>query len=243
MLNTTSNPTHANLDSKLRFKKAEKIDALIRKRNNLKGRCMLEVGTGSGFIAQYFSANIFGNEGTVAIDVVDERQTLEGYRFQLVQDTNLPFEDGMFDFIISNHVIEHVGSKDAQINHLNEIFRCLEVGGTFYFAVPNRWGLIEPHYKLPLLSWLPNDIASIYTRTFRNTPHYDCKPLSRRQAIGLLHNSQFEFVDSTLDAIKLIGEIEGGLFKKVITKLPKAFWRPLLFIMPTLIFVCRKPSA
>ncbi len=96
---------------------------------------MLEVGCGSGFIASYFSGLGYGQEGTYAVDVVDERQITK--RFSVPACSKLltsPFADEIFDFII-NHVVEHVGSADNQIHHLSEIFRCLEPGGKKRFTL------------------------------------------------------------------------------------------------------------
>jgi SAM-dependent methyltransferase len=184
----------------------------------------------------------YGPFGSHAVDVIDELQVSDGFNFQIVEGTSLPFSNESFDFVISNHVIEHVGKAEDQANHLREVLRCLEPGGTFYFAVPNRWRIMEPHYKLPLLSWLPDKIASAYVRLFKRGSHYDCKPLSRREALDLLKGSGFDYVDATLDAIPLMGVIEGNWIVRCITKMPKAFWRLFNLIMPTLIFVCRKPS-
>lgn len=233
--------SHADFNSEKRYSKAVKIAVIVEKFSVLKYKNFLEVGTGSGVIAKYFSKLGYGPFGSHAVDVIDERQVTDGFYFQLVQGTTLPFASESFDFVISNHVVEHAGTAEDQENHLREIFRCLEPGGTLYFAVPNRWRLIEPHYKLPLLSWLPEKVGSTYVRLFKLGSHYDCKPLTRREAIDLLSRSGFDCVDATLDAIPLMGEIEGGRLTRCITKLPKAFWRLFSSIIPTLIFVCRKP--
>ena len=234
--------SHADLNSEKRYSKAVKIGAIVEKFSVLKYKNFLEVGTGSGVIAQYFSRRGYGLYGSHAVDVIDERTVTDGFYFQRVEGTTIPFPNETFDFIISNHVVEHVGAAEEQAHHLSEIFRCLEPGGTLYFAVPNRWRLIEPHYKLPLLSWLPEKLASGYVRLFRHGSHYDCKPLPRREALDLLTGSGFAYVDATLDAISLMGEIEGNWLTRIITKMPKAFWQLFSAIMPTLIFVCRKPS-
>lgn len=233
--------THAILDIFSREKKARKIKCLASMFSEIHLNRMLEVGCGSGFIAAYFSALGYGKQGTYAVDIADERQITDGFNFQRVQGTALPFSDDTFDFIISNHVIEHVGNDVDQEHHLAEVFRCLEPGGTLYFAVPNRWRLMEPHYKLPLLSWLPVNLASVYVRLLKLGSHYDCNPLSRKQVIKLLQQSGFDCVDATLDAIPLVGEIEGGWLVRRVTVLPKSFWRIFSAIMPTLIFICRKP--
>lgn len=234
--------SHANLDIRMRSVKAEKIKLLVENSLSFENKSMLEVGTGSGIIAAYFSQLGYGHENTYAVDVVDERQVKECFNFRLVDDVLLPFPDNSFNFVISNHVIEHVGSSEKQVRHLAEIYRVLEPGGVFYFAVPNRWRLVEPHYKLLLLSWLPKKASSAYVRLFKLGSHYDCLPFSHKEAIVLLRQSGFDYTDVTLDVIPLMGEIEGGWFIRAITVLPKWFWRLFSVIMPTLIFVCRKPS-
>lgn len=236
--------SHAILDRTSRERKAAKIEVIVKRHASLGMRAMLDVGTGSGYIAAYFSRLGYGELGTHAIDVTDERQVREGFQFQLVQGTRLPYPDAAFDFIISNHVVEHVGGSIAQTEHVREIYRCLEPGGVLYFAVPNRWRLIEPHYKLPFLSWLPIPLASAYMRLTGRGTRYNCRPLSRAQALNLLASQGFSVTEVTLDAIRLVGEIEyKNALAKLITRLPKAFWKIFSFWMPTLIFVARKPRA
>lgn len=59
-----------------------------------------------------------------------------------------PFKDLSFDIIWSNAVIEHVGSKEAQLNFLKEVKR---VGKKSFITTPNRNFPIELHTKIPLL--------------------------------------------------------------------------------------------
>lgn len=116
---------------------------------------MLEIGCGSGFIVDHFSKLGYGPENSYAVDVRDERQIKDSFQSQHVNDVTLPFNSETFEFIITNHVIEHFGKVENQKKHLKENYRCLEEEGILYFAVPNRWLLIELHYKLPFLNWLP----------------------------------------------------------------------------------------
>ena len=141
---------------------------------------MLEIGTGSGGIAHFFgSAGSMGWD-VEAIDVEDVRRVTGGYRFTLVDDVMLPFADASFDVVVSNHVIEHVGDARQQARHLEELARGLRPGGVGYLAVPCRWMLVEPHYRLPFLSWLPQRAADLYVRLAGKGDYYDCQPLTTR---------------------------------------------------------------
>ena len=68
----------------------------------------------------------------------------------------LPFEDGSFDIVFSNAVIEHVGGEEEQRRFVAEALR---VGRRAFITTPNRWFPVEVHTRLPLVHWLP-DAAS-----------------------------------------------------------------------------------
>jgi SAM-dependent methyltransferase len=68
----------------------------------------------------------------------------------------LPFDDGAFDIVFSNAVIEHVGPRDAQRRFVDEALR---VAGRAFITTPNRWFPIEVHTRLPFVHWLPTRAA------------------------------------------------------------------------------------
>lgn len=231
--------SHAVLDLSSRTRKALKIEMLLREYRKTDIREVLEVGTGSGHIARHFAT--LG--ATVhATDVNDQRQVHDGYMFLSVAGTELPFETGRFDLVISNHVIEHVGDMDAQLQHLREVFRCLEPGGVLYFSVPNKWFPIEPHYKLPLLSWLPPRLASLYVRWSGRGSDYDCRLLSSRECRELLQLAGFQCRDVTLSAIPHAAAIEGTTILRIMCRIPKGILRLLRPGLPTFIFLSTKPQ-
>ncbi|BCG96154.1 class I SAM-dependent methyltransferase [Mesorhizobium sp. 131-2-1] len=233
--------SHAILDAESRNAKARKIAMLSGMTAPKSGMRMLEVGCGSGFIASYFSELGFGPRGTFATDINDERQIKQGYVFHKVDDTRLPFPNEHFDLVVTNHVIEHVGDLTEQRRHLDEIHRCLKPDGTLYFAVPNKWRLFETHYKLPLLSWLPAPIADRYIRLRGAKHRYDCRPLSRTEAETLLSEAGFDAQDKTIDAIRLVGDLERNVGAyKFASNIPDFVFRATRGIVPTLIFVARK---
>src|SRR5579885_2212514 len=172
---------HAVLDVESRRLKAIKIERLLGLRAPSRPLRLLEVGTGSGGIAHYFATHAELRIEVDAVDVVDNRLERDGFRFALVTDVALPFADGAFDIVITNHVIEHVGDRDAQLRHLREVKRVLRSDGVGYLAVPNRWQLVEPHYRLAFLSWLPRRLRSPYLRAMRKGEFYDCEPFAMRE--------------------------------------------------------------
>jgi SAM-dependent methyltransferase len=120
---------HAILDPLSRERKARNIATLVELKGASDFRRVLDVGTGSKYIAAYFF-RLKGGE-THAIGVTDERQATDGFQFQFVQGTSLP-SDEPFELGISNPAIEHVGNAKDKAHHLKELLRCLEPGGTLY---------------------------------------------------------------------------------------------------------------
>lgn len=90
----------------------------------------------------------------------------------------LPFSGASFDVIVCAQVYEHVQDVSALAA---EIYRTLKPGGIVFFSGPNRLALMEEHYHLPLLSWLPKRLANFYLRLFRGIQQYEITPLSSRQ--------------------------------------------------------------
>lgn len=229
---------HAVLDLASRRLKGLKIERLLNLASRSQPLRMLEVGTGSGGIAHYFGTHPTLSCEVDAVDVHDNRLITEGYRYQQVFDTSLPFADESFDVVLTNHVIEHVGDVQAQRAHLAELHRVLRPDGVGYLAVPNRWMLIEPHYKLIFLSWLPHAWRSVYLRAAGKGNIYDCEPLQMRQAEKLLADAGFRSENLCIDAMRATYEIENGtsMVARSLRCVPDYLLRPLRRVIPTLIY-------
>ena len=230
---------HAALAMDGRYRKGRKIERLLELAPDSPPRKLLEVGAGSGWISHYFAHSRSGQYAVDAVDVVDNRQSKDGYRFTPVEGVVLPFADDAFDIVISNHVIEHVGSDGEQARHLSELHRVLKPGGVGYLAVPNRWMLVEPHYRLAFLSWWPERWRSAWLRLWRKGSHYDCRPLSCAQLERRLECAGFMFEQLHEAALKATFEIESPdhpLWKYVLRHVPEEIWTLTRQLFPTLIY-------
>jgi SAM-dependent methyltransferase len=229
---------HAVLDLSSRHYKGLKIERLLNLSSRRQPMRMLEVGTGSGGIAHYFAAHPHLCCEVDAVDVHDNRLVTEGYNYHPVNDTQLPFGDDYFDVVISNHVIEHVGDERLQRAHLAELNRVLRPNGIGYLAVPNRWMLVEPHYRLPFLSWLPHAWRTPYLRAMGMGDIYDCEPLQMRQLEQMLIDAAFSYRNICIEAWRATFEIERphSLGTYLLLGIPDVMLVPLKRIIPTLIY-------
>lgn len=175
----TENRGFAVID-KSRIQKAKKIISCIEfvMGEKLINKTILEIGAGSGLISYEISK--YGNEVTT-IDVQDAsiKETIIRYNIQfnnfsflIASGIKLPFKPNSFDVVVCNQVIEHTPKRQHR-RLIDESYSVLKTNGIFYIATPNKLWPIEPHYKLPFLSWLPSTVANWYVRMFGGTENYD----------------------------------------------------------------------
>lgn len=234
---------HSRPDLELRRKKARKIIALIERRRPVAGATVLEIGTGAGVISAEL-AKAAGPAGAVhSIDTMDTRLDADGYEFRLTAGVRLPYDDASFDVVVSNHVVEHVGARPDQMVHLREIARVLRPGGLGYLATPTRWALVEPHFKVPIVSWLPRSLRSRYIRLLRAGKVYDVDPYGRRELSTAIGTAGLRWKDATLDALTVLGEVEGARGAVgLLLRAPAAVRRAARPALPTMVFLLERPA-
>jgi len=136
---------------------------------------LLNLGCSTGIIDEYLAPHVGAVTGVdidePAIATAISNRRASNVEFRLDDAMNLSFADQSFDVVICSQVYEHVPDSKRMIE---EIDRVLRPGGVCYFAATNRWALIERHYKLPLLSWLPKGLADRYLRLLgRGDAYYE----------------------------------------------------------------------
>jgi predicted SAM-dependent methyltransferase len=110
-----------------------------------------------------------------------------------------PFQDSTFDYIASEHVIEHVPYDDARCM-LRECARVLRAGGRIRIATPDLGRLLslyrdQEHLsdeQAAHLSWMANDVLGDASRA---TPVFDINTAMREW------DHQFLFDEATLRGI------------------------------------------
>lgn len=231
---------HVVMDMPSRELKALKIERLLGLENKANGKPLqiLEIGCGTGGISYYFATHSNLNCVVNAVDINDNRQVSAAYQFHLVDSVLLPFENAFFDVVISNHVIEHVGDIAAQNMHLKEIKRVLKLDGVAYLAVPNRWMVTEPHYKLRFLSWLPHSWRTPYLKWRGKGEFYDCEPLAMTELEKMLAVCDYRWKNICIDAFRETLDIEhpNAFITGLVRMLPDAFFKPMKALIPTLIY-------
>ena len=85
-------------------------------------------------------------------------------RFLVGDATATGFDDASYDVVMSNSVVEHLGTWEAMIAFADETRR---LAPTYYCQTPNFWFPIDPHYfKAPLFHWMPRPTRAWMLRTF-----------------------------------------------------------------------------
>lgn len=75
------------------------------------------------------------------------------------------FDDGSFDLVFSNSVIEHVGSAERQARFAREARRC---GRSYWIQTPSKWFPIEAHCGMPFWWFYPVKLRDHFLKGWRN---------------------------------------------------------------------------
>jgi 2-polyprenyl-3-methyl-5-hydroxy-6-metoxy-1,4-benzoquinol methylase len=228
-----------------REKKAEKVLAILRDAiGPLEGLRLLDVGCSTGFMTRCYARH-FGSAVGTDIDLpalrhAKDEATGSTLDWLLMDSQNLAFRNETFDVVTCTHIYEHV--PDAE-KLMAEIYRVLKPGGVCFFSAGNRFSLIEPHYRLPLLSVVPKAVAHVYLRVLGRGRYYYEKHLTLaglRRLVG-----DFEIIDYTIAAVRSPERfraddvIKPGGLKRLIAL---ALLRFAYALCPTYLWVLRKKA-
>ncbi|MBX6385393.1 MAG: class I SAM-dependent methyltransferase [Microbispora sp.] len=245
------------LDEDKRRRKAAKIIAVLahflgrdtaEPGQILAGLTVADVGCSAGFIADELATA--GARRTLGLDIdVPGLRRASGrfggrVGFVCADGSRLPFPDGSIDVLVFNHIYEHVVDPDAVIADMH---RVLSDDGVLYLGLGNRLGIMEPHYKLPFLSYLPPAAADRYVRAFGRADHYYERFRTRPGLRRML--ADFHVWDYTFPVLasperfaggELFPGLAGRAAKATLERTPRPALRALLPIVPTYLWVATK---
>lgn len=130
---------------------------------NLRDKSVLEVGCGMGGLLAALQIN--GVKSIEAVEFNEEYCKISKLRSKKY-GLSPKISNGMienfnsrkkFDFIIINDVLEHVQDPVACLNKIHSL---LKPKGEVYIIVINRYCLIDPHYHLYFINFLPRKIGN-----------------------------------------------------------------------------------
>lgn len=170
---------------------------------------VLNVGCSTGFIdevlAEQFRCVTGVDIDRAAIQAARQRCVATNLEFRVGDAMALDFPDESFDVVTCCQVYEHVPDPHRM---MAEIHRVLAPGGVCYFAATNRLCVIEQHYFLPFLSYLPQWLANRYLRLLGKGSHYYERHLSYWGLCRLVR--QFRIDDMTRSILEQPDRFEAG---------------------------------
>ncbi len=227
------------LDEEGRRTKARKIIAVLRHAlgvDDLTGLRALDVGCSAGFIADELA---LAGAQTIGVDIDEpglaaaRERFGERVDFRLARGEALPLGDGEIDVVVFNHIYEHVVDPPAVAA---DIRRVLAPDGVAYLGVGHRYQILEPHYRLPFLSWLPQRAADRYLRLTRRGDHYYEHYASRAGLKRLF--AEFDLWDYTLPVLADAEAFAGDdLIPAWAGRIPEPVLAAAIPLVPTYIWV------
>jgi SAM-dependent methyltransferase len=229
-----------------RTRKAYKIRAMANDfiGHNLSGMDCLDIGCSIGVISSTLadsSRSVIGMDIDVeSVQWAHKNSARSNCSFIIANGMQASFSAEIFDVIICAQCYEHVADA-RQLR--DEIYRLLKPGGICIFSGPNRLALIEDHYGLPLLSWLPHPLADLYIQLARRGQAYDINPLTLWELRNLWKNLTIH--DYTITMLRepekylIEDEINGLAWLRY---LPDWLLRKLLIFSPNYNWILQKQN-
>lgn len=186
--------------------------SLINSHITIKSSRILDAGCGTGL---YVSALFDSGSDSYGVEFYNDK--VDSFRRNFpkiahrVTNANiekLNFEDGFFDAVLLNEVLEHVPNIDSS---LVEIRRVLRPGGKLIIFSPNRLypfethpvslrssGMLIPH-GLPFIPYIPISIGNIFlTYDARNFWPHELRHIINTHGFNLVHS---QFITQTFENI------------------------------------------
>lgn len=160
----------------------------------------LDIGCSNGIITSslgdHFPMTVGIDIDQEAVQYAKSHSSSPHVHFLIADSMALPFHDNSIDVIVCNHVYEHVPEAKQMIE---EVYRIITPKGFCYFSAGNKYMIMEGHYHLPFLSWIPKPFAHLYLKCSGKGNYYYEQHLSLRLKRLV---RKFQIHDYTLSIIR-----------------------------------------
>ena len=122
---------------------ADHLERILRFVQIREGMSILDLGTGSGYLAFPIARNNPGCK-VIGLDIVSEaldsnrcrakKEEINNLTFVNYDGTDFPFESGTYDWVVTRYALHHFPDIEHSIE---EIQRCLKTGGRLFISDPS----------------------------------------------------------------------------------------------------------
>jgi ubiquinone/menaquinone biosynthesis C-methylase UbiE len=188
------------------------INGLSRRNKNIK---ILDYGAGGGQLVAYLY--LLGYENITAVDVCDKKHLdrlnslfkslgMTGVVLHTYNTKTLPFNDGEFDLIVSQQVVEHVTNIEQ---YISECYRVLSKHGKALLDFPHRIVPFDTHTRMWFVHYFPVFVRRYFYNKYRDDG-YDYYSEILHMKTPLFYNSLFKNI---FDRVEDLTNDRIGCFK------------------------------
>lgn len=197
---TSAHPTELTFTGR-----ADRIRQLLRIIGINNSERVLDIGCGNGDVSlglakmgfQVVGSDIF-LPGVRAAQRVASEMRLD-VMFLMSPVESLAVRDHFFPLAVCYNIWEHVQNP---MTLLRQIARVVKEDGVLFLVVPNKFWILESHYRLPFLSWLPQNLADLYLRASGRGKRYDVACPTWWELTGSLERSGFKVTNLNLYVLR-----------------------------------------
>jgi SAM-dependent methyltransferase len=140
---------------------------------------ILDVGGTPGYWHALADLYLADDVEITIVNLGQEERDDGNLRLRAGDACRLPFADDSFDIVHSNSVIEHVGRWPEMSLMAAEVRR---LAPSYFVQTPNFWFPVEPHFKLPIVHWLPEPARIAVLKAVGRMPR-SASPAESRRAV------------------------------------------------------------
>lgn len=146
-----ANNIKGNASYRFRVKRLELLKNFLNAKGNKNENILLDLG-GTNYFWDNFKD--FLTNGALKLFIVNiELSAVKGYSGFVANVKNLSMiKSKSVDFVLSNSLIEHLGSFEEQAQFAKEVER---ISFNYFIQTPAFLFPLEPHFLFPFFHWLP----------------------------------------------------------------------------------------